>query len=1157
MVFTQLTIDGFGVLSNLSLRNLASGLNVIHGANGSGKTTMLHFLRGVLCGFGDARRLRLLPPLKGGAPGGSVGVEYQGGQYSLIRHLRPDQSDTLAVNLTHGRSDDVPALRKLFDGIDRDLFYSLFAVGNYESHAVEPLVRLALRDGIPLHATRRQAAWLEENIASVRREREGLHAGVAARGQITELEQRRNLLGTQVRELADAQQREHELWAQQVERLREQITRLQQETEWLHQELQLAQSDLTEVHDRLWSRRREVIRQQQVVERPGPQTTPAWVLELRELDAQIAHSQQVLRDLAESRRQLSVKSAGLAGVETPEIETYFARHRAAISRLEQQAERLDLMQRTLAAARAGEQCVCGQLQSDVGTTLTSIRQQLSLICQELSRQQSVHAQVLLLSEREGIDQCELEVVRQIQRLRQRRDELLHAHGRGLTEMLQFRTSHESAHCECVGHEGYLASLPAPLEAGATVRETIVHEQVEERSNARPGDADLAVRLKARVQQLQAQWWDAQRKWCAVRNELERLLQQPRVFANDPALQRRRYEYVVVEQQLADAREQWQSVALLQQVLKSTQERLHVETRSPVIEEASSMLHRLTQGRYPRFQFDSGQQQLLVENEAGESIALHALSRGTLDQAALAFRLALWNAYLQRGVHLPLVLDDVLNDSDEHRLQIAVDVLTEYGAAGRQILFFTCQEHLANLFERAGVAVRDLPGSDRGRMRSTVNGHVTQIAPVITADLLTPEVPARAPKTPVADWTISEVEQPEFELMSRIQPDEPFWLQADSPLMNVPSLSAQMARRLGALGVRHVADLVDLDPEFTEIPLDSLQISAATLRDWQAECRLLTCVPDLTGRDAQVLVAVGVLSPTELAEVDVDALLRRIDQLRHRAGRPQSLTWLMQQSNWPSQDTARRWRQSARRARSFQSARSWASTRRGFRGRETGSGRLHRFATTTGHEPHRDHDGRARDDRDRSRRDRVTGDRTSRSRTTSGAATTVRTARSQETSRMNLVSQSDSDTSRELRFFLNLESPIVDAPSIGPKMAKRLEKIGVVFVTDLLSRDPDVVAEKLDHSRTNGETVKAWQQQASLMCAVPEMRGHDVQVLVACDILDADKLASFTPDALFAIVGPFVKTKEGQRVLRSSKVPDLQEVTEWIEYARHARVLKAA
>ena len=1129
MYLTEIHIQGFGVLNELSLADFGRGLNVIHGVNGSGKTTILHFLRGVFCGFADARRLRLLPPLKGGTPGGSIGVQYRDAHYRAIRHVRPDQLDSLAINLTHGRTSDVPQLRSELQTIDRDRFFTLFAVGNYESQAIDSLVRLAQRDGISLKNSTRQATWLTERIDKAKREREDLFQGSPSRGRIEELERRKAEIDAQGQSISQAKEAEHDRWATSVRQLQEQLERLQHEANWLHGELQLVQAELTEVHDRLWSRRMEIVREERLVQRAGPERTPAWMTELHEIDSQIAHSQQVLKDLAESRRLVSVQSAGLAGVETPAIETYFARHRQAVGQLEQQAQRLASLEQSLHQAQMGQRCICQQTQSEIRVALESIRHQIYFICQELSRQQSVHQQVLLMTQRENIDSCELEVIRQIQRLRGRRDELLHHAQRSESDRIQHRTLHDAAHCECTSHGAYVRQLPLQVEKGAPIVEQLVTEHTREVSNARPGDADRARALQSRRRQLEQQWWDAQQKWCDAHQRLQRLLSQPEQFSEDKQLQQQRYEFAVVEQQLADAREQWQSLALLQQVLKRTQEHLQVEQPSAVIEEASRLLERLTEGRYPRFHFDAAGDQLLVQNDSGERLVMHALSRGTLDQASLAFRLALWSEYLRRGISLPLLLDDVLNDSDEDRLKVAVDILAEYGQK-LQIFFFTCQEHLANLFESRDVQVRDLPGSTRTRTISTELARWS--APVQATEAVAQESQL------ISEAADEDAEDEPYDYLQRTQPDEPYWLQADSPLMNVPSLSAQMARRLGALGVRHVADLIDLDPEAGDIPLDSLQISAATLRNWQAECRLLCCVPELTNRDAQTLVAVGIMSPAELAEAGADDLSLRVDRLRRGPGEHMALTWLTQDAHWPSQDLISSWIRLGHRARSFRAAREWAASRRGYRSRRDRMGQV---------SPRSTHSHSSREDRPAREKLRVT---TAAQDATSVAAPAPQLAVSHATA-------SQQANSRQYRFFLNLDSPVVDAPSIGPRMSERLEKIGVVLVSDLLNRDAAGMASKLNLNRVSTETVQEWQHQARLMTAVPEMRGHDVQVLVALGITSPEQLARYTPQDLFAIVGPFVESRDGQRLLRSSKTPDLAEVTEWIEYASHSRSLKAA
>ena len=78
----------------------------------------------------------------------------------------------------------------------------------------------------------------------------------------------------------------------------------------------------------------------------------------------------------------------------------------------------------------------------------------------------------------------------------------------------------------------------------------------------------------------------------------------------------------------------------------------------------------------------------------------------------------------------------------------------------------------------------------------------------------------------------------------------------------------------------------------------------------------------------------------------------------------------------------------------------------------------------------------------------------------------------------------------LRFFLRRESPIVDAPSIGERMAAKLEAVGIVTVDDLLLADPTELSEQLDHRRIDGDVITAWQNQAILVCRVPMLRGHD-------------------------------------------------------------------
>ena len=49
----------------------------------------------------------------------------------------------------------------------------------------------------------------------------------------------------------------------------------------------------------------------------------------------------------------------------------------------------------------------------------------------------------------------------------------------------------------------------------------------------------------------------------------------------------------------------------------------------------------------------------------------------------------------------------------------------------------------------------------------------------------------------------------------------------------------------------------------------------------------------------------------------------------------------------------------------------------------------------------------------------------------------------------------------------------------------------------------------------------------------------------------------TPEKLFDVIGPFSETKEGLKIIRSGKKPDLDEIKDWIAWAGHTRSLQAA
>jgi len=144
-----------------------------------------------------------------------------------------------------------------------------------------------------------------------------------------------------------------------------------------------------------------------------------------------------------------------------------------------------------------------------------------------------------------------------------------------------------------------------------------------------------------------------------------------------------------------------------------------------------------------------------------------------------------------------------------------------------------------------------------------------------------------------------------------------------------------------------------------------------------------------------------------------------------------------------------------------------------------------------------------------------------------------------------------------RYYLRPKDDVVDAPSIGPKTAKRLQNASIDTVADLLDCDPDETVARLRVPYVDTELIQEWQAQARLVCCVPNLRGQDAQILVACGVVDPDQLRVANLDELLALVNEFIVSAEGKRILRSAAAPNREDVDDWIQWATASRQLPMA
>ncbi|MBC8357242.1 MAG: DUF4332 domain-containing protein [Planctomycetes bacterium] len=149
------------------------------------------------------------------------------------------------------------------------------------------------------------------------------------------------------------------------------------------------------------------------------------------------------------------------------------------------------------------------------------------------------------------------------------------------------------------------------------------------------------------------------------------------------------------------------------------------------------------------------------------------------------------------------------------------------------------------------------------------------------------------------------------------------------------------------------------------------------------------------------------------------------------------------------------------------------------------------------------------------------------------------------------------TPERVRYYLKPSDDLVDAPSIEKKTAKRLAKIGLTTVQDLLDCNPEDAAQKLRVRYIDADLVEDWQDQAALVCSVPNLRGHDAQILVTCGFTTREDLRSASVGEVLAAAINFANSRDGKAILRGNSPPDKDEIEDWIEWATIAGVKRHA
>ena len=485
----------------------------------------------------------------------------------------------------------------------------------------------------------------------------------------------------------------------------------------------------------------------------------------------------------------------------------------------------------------------------------------------------------------------------------------------------------------------------------------------------------------------------------------------------------------IDAQLQRLQHRWDVLERTEEHLRATIERLSLYQSPRVLDLASEYINRLTGGDCYQLVPDSGSTEILAETrQATHAMRISQLSRGTRDQVALALRLALIQHRAVDGERCPLILDDVFITSDDDRAAAVADLLMEIANDGQQIIFFTCQNDVKELFTRRHANIRFLDEPDFAAS-PVVETPLTLASVSPLPPLPEPVVPQPVISQPIASENTNWL----------------YYLEVDNSVEDLSGLTVAEVEAFRASTVETIDELLTLsvDELETRFRERGYSISRDRIRAWRGQAELATQIPMLRRSDAELLYAAGIQSTVELSRMRPETVHEMVTAFQEtqvgaryrRSGRnidrQQSISWSRWSQHSRSLTEARRSRsryfvrtndsESSPGFSSVRSSRSDSNHSRQRRARISGS----QSSVRRQRRPHLSSD----DEQERSNR------QTQRRQRLARHSSSYRTqSHSSERTPM--------EERRELKFYLNLSDDVEAAPSIGPKTAQRLGTAGI-------------------------------------------------------------------------------------------------------------------
>ena len=1140
MKVNRIQVEEFGVCRNLHLGQFRNALNIVLGTTGTGKTTLRRMIRGLLYG---KSQIGLVDNAidQNLTRRNQLEVNWNGQDAMLQRE--PNNSgfrlNPLAANPVHPLSTtrlDVAA--EFYDTIYNLSFHDtkdILAKSTRQlgAHFDLPAGSMQIRDESVFLRWQHERTELESERLSIQNRMDAL-----AREQ--------QEIQTRIRSIEEEHQRQLAEADREIARIDAQLQQL---------DLHAIESLLNQLKDEAAHLRQFIANEENVVEYVAPVEQPnsdyaSLYQRLDEIDHQIRRWRRVQNEIQTQRIHLREEMLAWNDLTLDSDEHPYHNARSILISLESIVDQTE-HQLSHAQNAPVSQDNIRSLTQNVSGLCQKMREDIYNLCQELGQQYKHIRHKAAVAELKQLRRCYKEIGDNTELLVRRRKDLLseiqHIDPAGAAAIQ--RADHQF--CQCAQHEGYLEArrryvndlLPKTTHS---VLPTVVRKDLTyERNRLAEVEHDIDQNSN-RVSNLLTEKNSLENQ----RNEW--LLKRDRdlYHANLHNLNSRIGE---IEREASQLRAQRAEIE------QRLQFQPRVETMAhPMLAMAAGYLSELTAGELTGVWLSADRHDWAVQQREGRVFSVQQVSRGQMDQVLLALVLASAVQMKSQTVELPLILDDVFANVDEHASRKMFDVLSNVAVRENVQMIVMAKHNELDHLDKSRTLVLELPQTtvtpapyfhpEPETQREPFGPPRQAWAPNVYVDnrsmevqRLVEDVEVRYPFTgssQITDTTPRRVitSPPTNSPPTNSTPIEVAQHIAESSrLTDLRFIDSVNLRKLNDMGYLQVTNLLDVDPD--ELPDDLVRagFSRDQINRWQAQAWLMVCIPGINSLEAKLLYAAGIVEPEQLDTTGSQQLEQRL----HRYLSSREGSRFATGGFTLTQDRLGRWYRSLEQTRSRWRGNDGYSRRSRRRARPNRNQTSHtdnRLGVYTSREPQNENAFSRSRQRNSFDDNRQTRDRSS------------RTRQKVERQMRSVPDSVKSDASSALRFYLNTKDDLEAAPSIGPKTAERFAKIGVISVDDFLKQTAESMATKLNYKRISAKVIRQWQQQSRLVCRIPNLRGHDAQLLVACDVTEPEDLAQMNAEALFAKVGPFAESKEGQKIIRSGKKPDLEEVTDWITWA---------